>query len=164
MGEAAGQAEIGEIAHTTSRKIARSERVGVITRGERRRSWTPEEKRAIVAESLGPVLTPTEVARKHAISTGQLYTWRRQLLGMQSAVVTRSALRFAEVAVAADAPGMAPSAGSGDVPLPPGLPSSTPARTTGPIEVILPSGAVVRVDAGFGGDALRRVLRVLEGG
>ena len=34
--------------------------------------WTPEQKRAIVAESLGSELTPTEVARKYAISSGLL--------------------------------------------------------------------------------------------
>ncbi|MBV8157018.1 MAG: transposase [Dyella sp.] len=164
MSEAADQAEIGESARTTSRKSVRSERVEIITRGEPRRSWTLEEKRAIVVESLGPELTPTEVARKHAISTGQLYTWRRQLLDMQNAVVTRSVPRFAEVAVAADAPPMAPSAGSGDMAVPTRSPSSTPARPAGLIEVILPGGAVVRVDAAVDGDALRRVLRVLEGG
>jgi transposase-like protein len=32
-----------------------------------------EQKREIVAESFGSELTPTEVARKHAISSGQLY-------------------------------------------------------------------------------------------
>jgi transposase len=49
----------------------------IITRGERRRSWTLAEKQDIVAESLGPDLTPTAVARKHAISFGQLYTSMR---------------------------------------------------------------------------------------
>src|SRR5215813_12611924 len=48
---------------------------------ERRRIWTPEQKRAIVAESLGSDLTPTEVARKYAISSGLLYSWRQQVLG-----------------------------------------------------------------------------------
>ena len=86
-----------ESAHTTGRKSARSARVEIITRGEGRRSWTVEQKREIVAESLGPDLTPTEVARKHAISSGQLYTWRQQLLGVQTALVTRSAPRFAQV-------------------------------------------------------------------
>jgi transposase len=52
----------------------------IITRGERRRSWTADQKSRIVAESLGPELTPTEVARKHGISTGQLYTWRQRHL------------------------------------------------------------------------------------
>ncbi len=68
-----------ESAHTTDRKSAHNVRVEVITRGERRRSWTLEQKREIVAESLGPELTPSEVARKYAIGTGQLYTWRREL-------------------------------------------------------------------------------------
>jgi transposase len=71
-----------ESAHTTGRKSARSQRVEIITRGERRRTWTLEQKREIVAESLGSELAPSEVARKHAIGSGQLYTWRRQLLSM----------------------------------------------------------------------------------
>jgi transposase len=69
-----------ESGHTTGRRSARGPRVEVITWGERRRSWTPEQKREIVAESLGPELTPREVARKHAISSGQPYTWRREVL------------------------------------------------------------------------------------
>jgi transposase-like protein len=52
-----------ESAHTTGRKSAHSQRVKIITRGERRRSWTLEQKREIVAESLESELTPTEVAR-----------------------------------------------------------------------------------------------------
>jgi transposase-like protein len=67
---------IDQSGHTTSRKSARGARVEVITRGERRRSWTAEQKCQIVAESLGPELTPAEVARKYAIGSGQLYTLR----------------------------------------------------------------------------------------
>jgi hypothetical protein len=78
---------IDESAHTTSRRSARKLRVEVITRGERRRSWSAEQKDEIVAESLGPELTPTEVARKHGISSGQLYTWRQQRLRVQTALV-----------------------------------------------------------------------------
>ena len=59
-----------EDAHTINRKGARMPQVEVITRGERRRVWTVEQKREIVAESLGSTLTPTEVARKHGISSG----------------------------------------------------------------------------------------------
>ena len=65
--------EVAEDALTTSRKGVRMPRVEVITRGERRRVWSLEQKREIVAESLGPDLTPTEVARKHGISSGLLY-------------------------------------------------------------------------------------------
>jgi len=62
-----------EDAHTTLRTSACRAPVELITRGERRRVWTEEQKREIVAQSIGPALTPTEVARKYAISTGLLY-------------------------------------------------------------------------------------------
>src|SRR5271169_6187366 len=96
---------IDESTRTTNRMSGRNPRTEILLRGERRRSWTADQKSQIVAESLGPELTPTEVARKHGISTGQLYTWRQQLLSAQTAVVTRAAPRFAEVALA---PGPSP--------------------------------------------------------
>jgi transposase len=65
--------------HMTTRTSTRTQRVEVITRGERRRRWSIEEKREIVAESLQPGIGPSEIIRKHGISSGQLYTWRQQL-------------------------------------------------------------------------------------
>ena len=59
--------EEAEAARTSGHRSARGPRVEVLTRAEPRRSWTVEQKREIVAESLGPELTPTEVARKHRI-------------------------------------------------------------------------------------------------
>ena len=47
----------------------------------------------IAAESLGPGASPTEVARRHGISTGQLYSWRQALVSAQP----RAAGRFARV-------------------------------------------------------------------
>jgi transposase len=153
---------IDESAAMTSRTSARNPRVEVITRGERRRSWTAEQKCEIVAESLGPELTPTEVARKHGISTGQLYTWRQQHLNVQTALVTRAAPRFAEVELA-PAPLPAESADPQPVEAPPPSPRSAPSRPEGLIEVVLPGGVVVRLDAHVDGRALRRVLGALEG-
>ena len=49
-----------------------------------------EQKCQIVSESLEPGVTPSEVARRHGIGTGQLYTWRRQMVGVQRAVSTQS--------------------------------------------------------------------------
>ena len=85
-----------EDVRTISRKGRGRGRVEVLAR-ERRRTWTPEQKRAIVAESLGSELTPTEVARKYAISSGLLYSWRQQVLGGQVNVVTGPAPSFARV-------------------------------------------------------------------
>ena len=118
---------IDESAHTTSRRSARNLRVEVITRGERRRSWSAEQKDQIVAESLGPELTPTEVARKHGISTGQLYTWRQQRLSVQTALVTRAAPRFAEVELA-PAPSPAEAADPKPVEAPPPSTALAPSR------------------------------------
>ena len=151
-----------EDAHTTGRRSARAAPIEVITRGERRRVWTAEQKREIVAESLGPELTPTEVARKHAISSGLLYTWRQQVLGDRLGLVTRSAPSFAQVEmtpvprqVAAPAPKMLEP-----VPLP--VPAAA-LRPEGLIEIVLPGGVSVRVDAQVDARALRRVLGALEG-
>lgn len=146
-----------ESAHTTNRKSARSMRVEVITRGERRRRWTPEQKREIAAESYAPELTPTEVARKHGISSGQLYTWRREMLGMRSAVMTRAAPRFAEVEVAG-----ATSPGTTIISTSSPAESEVGSCSSGRIEIVLPGKVVVRVDAQVDGAALRRVLDALE--
>ena len=146
-----------ESAHTSGRKSARSQRVEIITRGERRRSWTLEQKREIVAESLGSELTPTEVARKHAISSGQLYTWRRQLLSVPGAVIERTVPRFAEVDLAPASPTASePRPNSEPVP-------AAPMRAGGMIEIMLPNGVWLRVDAEVDGRAFRRVLDALHG-
>ena len=62
------------------RMSARNQRIEVITRGERRRRWTVEQKREIAAESLQPGVSPVMVARKYGIGSGLLYAWRQQLL------------------------------------------------------------------------------------
>ena len=148
-------------AHTTGRKSARSQRIEIITRGERRRSWTREQKREIVAESLGAGTTPTEVARKHAISSGLLYTWRQQILGGQLGPLVRTVPSFAEVEAA-----VTPSeVDQPDDTAMRSTSSPTPAvslRVDGQIEILLASGVVLRVDAQVNERALRRVLAALE--
>lgn len=45
--------------------------------GERRRSRRDEEKPAILADAFSPGAVVSEIARRHRISTGLIYTWRR---------------------------------------------------------------------------------------
>jgi transposase len=52
-------------------------RVEVITGPERRRRWSEEQKRTIVAESLAPGVTVSEVARRADVCPGQIYRWRK---------------------------------------------------------------------------------------
>lgn len=54
-------------------------RVEVITGRERRRRWSMEEKRVIVAASLAPGAVITEVARRADVVPGQIYRWRKEL-------------------------------------------------------------------------------------
>ncbi|MBV9727329.1 MAG: transposase [Gammaproteobacteria bacterium] len=148
-------------AHKTDRKGVRRPRVELITRGERRRRWSIEQKQEIVAESLSPDTTPTEVARKNAISSGLLYTWRQQLLAGQLRPAVRPAPTFAKVEIAGtpeqpDTPDRAPIEPAGSATTP-------PPRLEGLIEIVLPDGVMVRVDAQVDGRALRRVLGALEG-
>jgi transposase len=146
-----------EDVHTIGRKGTGRGRVEFLGR-ERRRTWTAEQKRAIVAESMGSELTPTEVARKYAISSGLLYSWRQQVLGGQVSVVTGSAPNFARVEL-----GPALPASDGSEPVLPKVPAPPPSsRTDSIIEVVLPHGVLVRVDATVDGRALRRVLSALD--
>jgi transposase len=120
--------------HTSAPMTTRPRRIEVITGPDRRRRWSLEQKRAIVAESHRTDTTPSAVARRHGLNTGQLYTWRRQLKAVPLPNFARVELAELESSVA-----------------PLGL-----------IEITLPDGARVRVDTKVDERALRRVLRVLR--
>ena len=149
-----------ESAHTTGRMSARSQRIEVITRGERRRRWSVEQKREIAAESLEPGISPITVARRYGISSGLLYTWRRHLLEGSLGTTPRPVAKFARVEVLTMPPQPAPAT----PPLPLSQPVPTPNSTNHPegmIEIALPGGVSVRVDAQVDSGALRRVLAAL---
>lgn len=144
----------GTSTHTTTLTSARSEVVEVVTRGERRRLWSDEQKQLIVAEAMEPGALVTEVARRWGIGTGLIYTWRRQMLQGELGAMPVPAPTFARVRVASD-PAMtepAPVASQSEVPAEAGD------RDAGRIEVALPCGVTVRVGRDVDEAALRRVL------
>ena len=47
--------------------------------GRKRRSWTRDEKRRIVEESLEEGASIAEVARRHELNANLLFTWRRKM-------------------------------------------------------------------------------------
>ena len=151
--EAVIEAESG---HTTGRMSARSQRIEVIMRGERRRRWSVEQKREIAAESLEPGISPITVARRYGISSGLLYTWRRHLLEGSLGTASQPVAKFARVEVMAMPADPAPAA-------PPAVhpPSGPMNHPDGLIEIALPGGVSVRVDAQVDSGALRRVLAAL---
>jgi transposase len=119
--------------------------VEVITRVERRRRWSREEKHRVVAESSRPDRTVCQVARAHGLAPNLLFTWRRQFLA---------------AAVEGD------GAGGGFVPVrlteeSPALPEAVAASR---LEIRLPSGIVINVIGEVASESLRRVLSVLAPG
>lgn len=53
--------------------------VTLISGVERRRVWTDEQKRALVAAACEPGASVAEIARRADLRSSQLYRWRRDL-------------------------------------------------------------------------------------
>ena len=136
----------------STRMRAREVRGEVLTGPERRRRWSVEEKLRILAQSVAPGSSVMLVCRMHGISSGQLYTWRRQFR-------TGELTGFAPVT-------LAPPVGQLAASSPPADPAATLAEadrpTGGMIEVELPSGVKLRITGAVDETALRRVLSALS--
>ena len=67
-------------------------RIEVLSGSERRRRWSAEEKRSIVAEAFAPGASVCAVARRWDVVPGQIYRWRNDLRsaspGFAAVVVT----------------------------------------------------------------------------
>jgi transposase len=120
------------------------EQIEVRVRRERRRRWTVDEKLRIVEEMLAPGAVAKQVAERHEISTGLLFTWRSQLIDRK--------LRFVPVHVA-----------TGDSDAGHAVPLARMAEPAGLIEIAMPSGARVRVGCGADLKMVRGILAALGG-
>jgi transposase len=142
---------VTESARASTPSSSRRSVVEVVTRGERRRRWTEEDRARILTEAMAPGAIASHVARRFGVSTGQFYTWRKAMLSRATPCGCKSELAkadFAEVRLSAP-----PPKPSTPPPLPP----------TGMMEITLPGGALIRVDAAVDGAALGRVLAALAG-
>lgn len=121
----------------------------VLTEPERRRRWSVEQKLAVVAEAGRPGASPTQVARRHGLSTGLLYTWRRQ--AREGTLSASSSADFVPVHVVREPPMAAAVVPRRD------------ARRGGDCQIVieLPGDRRVRVDRNVDTEALRRVLAAL---
>ena len=137
---------------TSARTSSRGSRVELITRGEPRRRWSTEQKQAIAAKSFEPGVSSMDVAREYGISSGLISTWRKALLAAQP---NSAGAQFARVQIAPPQR----TAASTD----PAMRPEPPLRPVSLIEIVLPDGTAVRVDAQIDPRALRRVLAALRG-
>ena len=74
------QSDADTSSHTTGRMRSSKARVQIIGRVSGRRNWTVEQKLAIIGEAFTSGSSVASTIERHEISSGQLYTWRRQLL------------------------------------------------------------------------------------
>jgi transposase len=79
--------------------------------GKDRRRWSREDKLSIVAETFEPGAIVLDVARRRQISSGQIYTWRKQFraeLGFPESEpatpAAAAAMQFMPVAITAERP------------------------------------------------------------
>jgi transposase len=100
----------------------------------------------MVRETLEAGAVVQAVADRHGVSTGQLHTWRKEML---AAAVSG----FVPVAVAPEMPRLGA----------PALQQDAAVEPTGVIEVVLPSGITVRSSGGVDVAVLRGVLAELGG-
>lgn len=121
----------------------------MISSPERRRHWTAEEKLAILMEAFAPNVSPIEVARRHGISTGLLYTWHKKatVLGNRPALADPTPAFLPAVVTAGETAPPVPAA------------ISPPAPT---IEVYLKGGVKVRIEAGMPEAMIAATLKALR--
>ena len=128
-------------------RVGRDPEVEVRVRPVRRRTWSTEDRLRIVRETLEPGAVAKAIADRHGIGTGLLYTWRKQMLATAMA-------GFVPVEVAADPPRQA-------LPAPPA--AAAVAETAGSMEILLPTGASIRVTGAVDAATLQLVLGELGG-
>ena len=77
--------------------------VQVITGVERRRRWSEDRKRAVVAAAFAPGAVVSEVARRADVCPGQIYRWRQNLRisssGFAEVIVSQTGAASADAAV-----------------------------------------------------------------
>jgi len=129
---------------------------------DRRRIWSAEEKAALLAEIDAEGGKVQLVGRRHQISESLLYNWRSARKAAAVAMGASENVEFIPVGVierpATGGPAMLA------LPTPEPAPQSPSAEgKTGSIEIALPNGARVSVDAFVNEKALSRVLRAMKG-
>jgi len=139
--------------HQHSLKDAKYRRVEVITGQKRRRDWTAEEKAEILAATMAPGATVTEVARRFDVSRALLWTWRRKAMDELAAEMGP---RFVPLRIEGEA-----AENTAVVPEPePARPSSGRDQPAGSIEVEI-GRARVRVEGSVDPEVLRQMLGLI---
>jgi transposase-like protein len=135
--------------------------VEIIARVERRRKWTAQEKAALLAEVEAEGGRVMVVARRHRIAESVLYNWRAAWRAAAAVMDAPVATPFIPLGVlGGSGPRATAMLAQADLETPPVV--QTPESRSGAIEIALPNGARVSVDAFVNEKALSRVLRAMR--
>jgi transposase len=141
--------------------------VEIIARVERRRKWTAQEKAALLAEVEAEGGRVMVVARRHRISESVLYNWRSAWRAAAAVMQAPAGAAFIPLGMLG---GSNPQETAILAPPGPEVAELEPPRHmrasdsgVGAIEIALPNGVRVSVDAFVNEKALSRVLRAMKG-
>ena len=131
--------------------------VEILGASDRRRIWSAEEKAALPAEIDAEGGKVRLVARRHGISESLLYNWRSARKAAAVAMGAAETVAFIPIGLIEG-----PSAPVTPDPEPVQQPAAAACKS-GSIEIVLPNGVRVSVDAFVSEKALSRVLRAMKG-
>jgi transposase len=131
-------------------------RVEILTGLERRRSWSDEEKLAILSEVAAGEGTVAEIARRHDILAPQIYAWRRKFSRTAEPDDPPTAPVFLPVTVV---PAIAPEVTHGREAAGKNKASQ---RLSMNVEIRCKGGRVLKVDAGLDPSVLQALVRAVE--
>ena len=117
------------------------QRVEVLTGTERRRTYTPAEKVRMVEEAFRPGVVVTEAARRLGVHESLLYRWRGLMKATGTAMAEPSS--FVAVTITPEPTVTEPPVAEPPGPVPPPM---TTVTNPAILEVILPSGARLRLE------------------
>lgn len=132
-------------------------RVEILNGVERRRRWSEDEKARIIEESFTAGAKVSDVARKHGVSRGLIFAWRKEARVDGLAIPAVPRLIPVQLATSSPLPSSVMPAPLAQTP----PPVRSTGRKAGMIEIDLGGSKRVRVDANVDADALGRVLDVL---
>ncbi len=130
--------------------------VDILGPSDRRRIWSAEEKAALLAEVDAKGGKVRLVARRHGISESLLYNWRSARKAAAVAMGAAESVQFIPIGLIEGPTAMTPE------PEPVQQPAAAVCKS-GSIEIALPNGVRVSVDAFVSEKALSRVLRAMKG-
>src|SRR4051794_8067229 len=120
--------------------------VEIVTRGEVRREYTPEERAAVLTEAAMPGARVLLVAQRYGLSPSLVYRWCREAAGRPARQAPPRTPRFVPLLVEGN-----------------GVPQDPVVRPGADrIEVVLSNGRLLRVGAGADAAAVARLATALE--